>query len=246
MSNARFSVVPSKAVSDQSLTHAQFRTLSAIGCHGDKDGWCWPSHRKLAEILGKDERSVRKDVAILVKLGYLQKAPQYRKDGSQTSNRYRLVFDTPETDQEDDHGQDPLSMIDTPGRVAMDLPYRTPHKNAPLNAPKTPPAPPADPAPQDPFLGLPLPDPLGDSHREPLLDWLEYKRERRQTYKPRGLAALLNRVAKEWPDSDDLTKAVEHSIASNYSGLYAPPSNGNGSHESHNESVRKRLMEKFA
>jgi hypothetical protein len=51
-------------------------------------------------------------------------------------------------------------------------------------------------------------------------DWLIYKREKRQSYTPTGLSKLLQKLEKlgERRAAD----AIEHSIASNYAGIYEP------------------------
>jgi hypothetical protein len=54
-------------------------------------------------------------------------------------------------------------------------------------------------------------------YRTAVEDWLAYKHERGQTYKPRGLAGLFKMMAKM---GDRLPAAVEHSIANNYAGLF--------------------------
>lgn len=56
--------------------------------------------------------------------------------------------------------------------------------------------------------------------REAIDLWLKYKSERRQSYKPTGLSTLLNK----WRGISDaeFAEAVEFSVSSNYSGLFAP------------------------
>ncbi len=95
MSNARYSITQAKAVKDKRITHAQFRTLAALGMYSDEDGWCWPSQLTIGEDLGKGRQTVNEDIAALVELGYLEKHARFNDDGSQTSNMYRLLFDTP-------------------------------------------------------------------------------------------------------------------------------------------------------
>ena len=95
MSNARFAILQASAVSDERVTSAQFRTLAALGTYGDKDGWCYPKLETLGKMLGKSKPAVSRDLAVLQELGYVEITKQYRKDGSQTVNLYRLVFDTP-------------------------------------------------------------------------------------------------------------------------------------------------------
>jgi hypothetical protein len=49
-------------------------------------------------------------------------------------------------------------------------------------------------------------------------DWLEYKREKKQSYKPRGLQAFYTDCIKF---GADLPSAIQHSMAKNYAGIYA-------------------------
>ena len=59
-------------------------------------------------------------------------------------------------------------------------------------------------------------------YKESLDLWLQYKKEKKQTYKPTGLQALKKSIVKDYPNPLDFTKAVEYSIANNYSGIYPP------------------------
>lgn len=94
MANQRFAILQARAVSDKRITHSQFRTLAALGMYGDKNGWCYPKLQTLADSLGKTRQAVSSDLQQLETLGYVQIQKQYREDGSQKSNLYRLIFDT--------------------------------------------------------------------------------------------------------------------------------------------------------
>jgi helix-turn-helix protein len=95
MSNARFSIVQARAVKDQRVSNAQFRTLSALGMYSDKDGWCYPSQSTIGEDIGKSRQTVNGDIQALAELGYVEIRHDTRPDGGWTSNMYRLVFDPP-------------------------------------------------------------------------------------------------------------------------------------------------------
>lgn len=126
MSNARFSILQSKAVNDTKLSNAQFRTLAALGTFGDKDGWCFPKLKTLGAMLGKSKQAVSKDIQALVEFGYVEITPQYREDGSRKNNMYRLVFDTRQP-----HVDTPSTPeVDTPSTPEVDA--LTPHINAPV------------------------------------------------------------------------------------------------------------------
>lgn len=67
----------------------------------------------------------------------------------------------------------------------------------------------------------PLPEHLDTATaRAAISQWLAYKRERGEGYKPAGLNALISRLS-EW-DELRLVRAVKHSTSSNYAGLYEP------------------------
>ena len=71
----------------------------ALADIADDDGYCWPSVRHLTcKINGQDsdasggvsERTVQRAIRALESLGLLEIETQVRRDGSQSSNRYRL------------------------------------------------------------------------------------------------------------------------------------------------------------
>lgn len=76
--------------------------------------------------------------------------------------------------------------------------------------------------------------------QEALDMWLAYKREKRQKYQPRGLAALKKNLLKMSNGNPEYAKViVEHSMGNNYSGLYAPKNNGVNSYEQQQRTFNK-------
>ena len=58
--------------------------------------------------------------------------------------------------------------------------------------------------------------------RSKVLEWLEFKKERRQTYKPRGLKTLLNNI-KKYSDiygDSPVIEQIEKSMVNNYQGIF--------------------------
>jgi hypothetical protein len=92
----RFSVIPARALFDRSLGDAGLRVLAILGCHSDRDGWCYPSLAKLASDTGVSRQAVSKQVGVLQELGYLLVVPRCRENGSRTSNKYRMIMDPPQ------------------------------------------------------------------------------------------------------------------------------------------------------
>ena len=76
--------------------------------------------------------------------------------------------------------------------------------------------------------------------REALDIWLEYKKEKHQTYKPRGLAALKKKLLQLSNGDPEYAKViVEHSMGNNYTGLFAPKNSGVNSYEQQQRTFNK-------
>lgn len=76
--------------------------------------------------------------------------------------------------------------------------------------------------------------------QEALEMWLAYKKEKRQTYKPRGLAALKKKLLQLSNGNPEYAKViVEYSMGNNYTGLFAPKNNGVNSYEQQQRTFNK-------
>lgn len=76
--------------------------------------------------------------------------------------------------------------------------------------------------------------------QEALDMWLVYKKEKRQTYKPRGLAALKKKLLQLSNGNPEYAKViVEYSMGNNYTGLFAPKNNGVNSYEQQQRTFNK-------
>lgn len=76
--------------------------------------------------------------------------------------------------------------------------------------------------------------------KEALDMWLAYKKEKRQKYQPRGLAALKKKLLKMSGGNPEYAKViVEYSMGNNYTGLFAPKNNGVNSYEQQQRTFNK-------
>lgn len=76
--------------------------------------------------------------------------------------------------------------------------------------------------------------------KEALEMWLAYKKEKRQTYKPRGLEALKKKLLQLSSGNPEYAKViVEYSMGNNYTGLFAPKNNGVNSYEQQQRTYNK-------
>ena len=127
MSNARFSILQARAVTDKRVSDAQFRTLAALGMYADKDGWCYPMLSTLGTDLGKSKQAVGRDTIALRRLGYLEVTARFDENGARRSNLYRLRFDL-DTPRQRGVDTPSTSFVDTPSTSEVDV-------NDPINDP---------------------------------------------------------------------------------------------------------------
>ena len=76
--------------------------------------------------------------------------------------------------------------------------------------------------------------------KEALEMWIAYKKEKRQTYKPRGLEALKKKLLQLSNGNPEYAKViVEYSMGNNYTGLFAPKNNYANSYEQQQRTFNK-------
>lgn len=140
MKKLALSIVPAVGMRDKRLSHAQRNLLSILGIYANRNtGWCWPSVTTLANDLGSNQRHVRRHLARLVELGYIER---YVKSGKSWGTR--IIYDV---------GQEslPFEEVVPPGQ------------NGPTPRAKMAPPPRAKIAPQN----VPMNAPLNESSSEP-------------------------------------------------------------------------------
>jgi len=73
-------------------------TLLALADFADAEDEAWPKRETLAAMVGVDSKgSITRNVAELERLGLISRTPRTRKNGSRTSNVYKLAVATPPT-----------------------------------------------------------------------------------------------------------------------------------------------------
>jgi hypothetical protein len=120
MTQARVSITPADAWSDQRLTPLQCRLLGLIGSYLGKDHTAWPSQSTLARDLGVSRKAVNEGIKALVTYGYVQAQERFREDGGQTSSVYFVVMDPKDRDVVS--GDTPCNPAVTPPSPARDTP----------------------------------------------------------------------------------------------------------------------------
>jgi hypothetical protein len=76
----------------QALTPTLKLLLMALADAADNQGVCWPSISTLAKKCSVSTRTVQRSLRVLIDSGLLTAESRRRRDGSSTSNRYRLLI----------------------------------------------------------------------------------------------------------------------------------------------------------
>lgn len=91
--SGRFAVIPTRVLEDERITITHLRVLVAIGSYSDKNGWSFFRSRTIAERLNLSGGRIRTCLGDLKEWGYIEVFAQYREDGSQMNNHYRMIVD---------------------------------------------------------------------------------------------------------------------------------------------------------
>lgn len=79
----------------QGMGAATKLALMALADNADDGGVCWPGKKYVANKTGLSDSTIQRAFRDLQTAALLEVAPQFREDGGQTSNLYRLLLDTP-------------------------------------------------------------------------------------------------------------------------------------------------------
>jgi hypothetical protein len=88
-----YSRVPAAVAADKRLWASDLRTLAALCKFADRRGRCFPSHNRLADMLGMARRQVQRSLTRLRRFGWISWERRFRRDGrGLTSNLYQIFY----------------------------------------------------------------------------------------------------------------------------------------------------------
>jgi len=98
----KYSVIPARAIQDDTLHWTTLRLLGALCLHTNAYGICWPSRVTLARHISKSTKTVSVHVGRLIKAGYVRKlqprAYPIKSVNTWKTNRYQVLFDGAQTE----------------------------------------------------------------------------------------------------------------------------------------------------
>lgn len=84
-------MIPEALLYDASLTPSAVRVYGALRRHGNDPDDCYPSHARLARLLGMAERSMARPISELADAGWITKVKRPpRQDGSRQTDGYEV------------------------------------------------------------------------------------------------------------------------------------------------------------
>lgn len=85
-----FAQVPEALLYDRKVSAEAVRIYGALVRHGTEPIDCFPSHARLAELLGCSPRSIPKWTRELERAGWIERVPRFTAAGDPDSNGYRV------------------------------------------------------------------------------------------------------------------------------------------------------------
>ena len=87
--NGNFFIVPN-SIFQKKLKPRYVAVYCCLTMHSDKNGYCYPSRRLIAEECSIDRKTVDTAIGNLLELGLIEKANR-SIEGKKTSNHYRVL-----------------------------------------------------------------------------------------------------------------------------------------------------------
>lgn len=111
-----FSMVPEAVIYDQRLGDKAVRVYACLLRHGDNPSNCFPSHRRIADMIGCSPRSIQRVLNELERAGWIRRIARFR-DGGRTSSGFEVRKQVPAA-----AGESPVvSGAGTPPNIVADL-----------------------------------------------------------------------------------------------------------------------------
>ena len=113
-----FARVPTKAITDKGISHAELRVLASICCYANNQGFAWPNQSTIKKDVGVSQTTIDKAMIKLKQKKHIEIVSRHRshpKWRRVMGNVYRIIHDERlETDKliDDMHNEDPPPAIE--------------------------------------------------------------------------------------------------------------------------------------
>lgn len=84
----RFAPIPEELLYDRKISDKAVRIYGALVRHGMSPDDCYPSHARLAELIGCSDRSVQRPLRELEEAGWVDRVPRFLDSGERTTDGF--------------------------------------------------------------------------------------------------------------------------------------------------------------
>ncbi len=225
-------VIPATVRYDPALRPNAKLLYGEIRAMASREGYCWASNRYFAELYGLTVKTVSELIRDLARQGHVAVEILRREDTNEVDQRRiwvsRELYEARKKEEAEALEKERTPIPKNGGsyeeNTAEGLPKnREDYNRMNKTRENIPPLPPKGQGKEEsvsPEAALERAD-LPEPAKQAMLEWLAYKRERREAYKPQGLKALLSRArdcASRY-DGQAVADVIRDSMASNYRGV---------------------------
>lgn len=195
--------IPIEIWKDKNLTWNEKILFLEIDSYTTKEKDCFFSNEYISELLGISETNANKTLSSLIKKGYVIKT---KFDGRKRYVKTALSYSTtlPCQDEQPSHTR---TNENTNSNSSNNIPNKD-NKEKETNVSKK----------NAVSLDLSI---VADEYKDCVNEWLAYKKERKQTYTPRGFNAFYTKLIKDSKNDPVTANAmIQKSMAANYIGVF--------------------------
>ena len=210
--------------------------LMALADFSDDEGYCFPSYEVLAKKISKSKRTAVRVVDKLAELGFVQKEKRELKDGTSSTNLYKIIIENPRVTQAHPRVTSVNDRVtpttpygdtdDTPRVTSVTPPSDT--RVTPINITTNEPS--IEPSINRQLTPLP-PKPSLPDFLDPALweQYLAYKKERKEKLSKQGIEMKFSEWAKWASEGIDVNACIREAMANEWQGVFRPkPGSGGG------------------
>ena len=197
---AYYAILPANIRYDKNITPNAKLLYAEITALTNETGYCWATNSYFADLYDVSQNSISNWIKQLVDNKYITSQIVYKEGTKEILGRYIKIFGYPTQKNLDTPTQKICEENNTLKNNTLNNKEKIIKKENEIEMYFT-----------------------NDKVIEAINNWLDYKKEKHQTYKPKGFTALLKSLKK---DSDTygeqyVIDEINYSMTSNYSGIFA-------------------------
>lgn len=200
-----YAIIPANVRYDANVTPNAKLLYGEITALCNERGYCWATNKYFADLYNVSKTSISKWIKSLEDNGYIESKIVYKEGTKEIENRYITIIPEGNKQKLDTYS----TKVDTPIEEKLNTPIEEKLKdnNTLVNNTTN--------STSNIIFNTPELDKVFN-------DWLDYKKEKRQSYTKKGLNSLINKIKKqlEVASVSNIVEDIENCMANNYQGIF--------------------------